>query len=142
MLRKGEAAILTWGNLTVQPDGDGVLSVLRSKTDEEGCGEQVYLGRQAVQALESIRPTTVDPNGFIFGLSGRRISIAARHAGLGEGYSGHSLRVGMLMDLARAGFPPDVLMTVARGVGINVRLSLADDFSRSRRRGQVVQQVG
>ena len=49
----------------------------------------------------------VDPAAPVFGLSasqiGRRIDAAAKAAGLGEGFTGHSGRVGMAQDLAASG---------------------------------------
>ena len=54
----------------------------------------------------------------IFGLSvvqmTNRIKAAARAAGLGEGYSGHSSRVGMARDLVRAGTELTALMNAGR----------------------------
>ena len=49
-----------------------------------------------------------DPSTLVFGLSasqiGRRVNAAAKAAGLGEGFTGHSGRVGMAQDLAAAGW--------------------------------------
>ena len=55
---------------------------------------------------------------LVFGLSprqiGRRVQAAARAAGLGEGFTGHSGRVGMAQDLARSGVELPALMTAGR----------------------------
>ena len=89
MLRRSEAAALTWGNVDVQGDGTGRLHVARSKTDQTAQGAVLYIGPQAVDALLAIRPEEVmiDPNARVFNLSvsqiGRRIKAAARIAGLG-----------------------------------------------------------
>ena len=54
----------------------------------------------------------------IFGLRpnqlSRRIKQAAQAAGLGDGFSGHSPRVGMARDLARAGIELPRLMNAGR----------------------------
>ena len=67
----------------------------------------MYLGQAAMTALAAIRPADVDGAAPIFGLSvrqlPRRIQAMALAAGLGEGFSGHSGRVGMAQDLAASG---------------------------------------
>ena len=54
----------------------------------------------------------------VFGLSssqvGRRVTAAARAAGLGDGFTGHSGRVGMAQDLAATGVDLPALMTAGR----------------------------
>ena len=110
LLRVSEAAALAWADLSPAPDGSGIATVRRSKTDPESQGQAVYLGEAAMTALAAIRPADVDGAAPIFGLSvrqlPRRIQAMARAAGLGEGFSGHSGRVGMAQDLAASGLPP------------------------------------
>ena len=57
----------------------------------------------------------VDPSTPVFGLSasqiGRRVNAAAKAVGLGEGFTGHSGRVGMTQDLAKTGAELPALMT-------------------------------
>ena len=120
LLRRSEAAILTWGNIEVHTDGSGRLHVDRSKTDPEALGVVLFLGEDAVDALLAIRPdeVVIDASASVFGLSesqiGRRIRAAAKMAGLGEGYSGHSPRVGMAQDLSAHGSELPALMTAGR----------------------------
>ena len=45
---------------------------------------------------------------------GNRIKAAAEAAGLGEGYTGHSGRVGMAQDLVKSGVELPALMTAGR----------------------------
>ena len=45
---------------------------------------------------------------------GRRVNAAAKAAGLGEGFTGHSGRVGMAQDLANTGTELPALMTAGR----------------------------
>ena len=61
-------------------------------------------GASEEDSVFSLRPNSI----------ARRIKEAARTAGLGEGYSGHSPRVGMARDLARAGTELPRLMTAGR----------------------------
>ena len=106
-LRRSEAAALAWGDVEPEADGSGLLTVRRSKTDPEAEGSVRYLPREALRALAAIRPEGAGPGGPVFGLSGRqvgrRVAAAARAAGLGEGFSGHSGRVGLAAELSRAG---------------------------------------
>ena len=121
LLRRSEAAELRWGDLELQEDGSARLHVRRSKTDPEAEGVVLYIGQAATQALQAIMPedtAVVDPAAPVFGLSasqiGRRIDAAAKAAGLGEGFTGHSGRVGMAQDLAASGVELPELMTAGR----------------------------
>ena len=55
---------------------------------------------------------------FVFGLSmsqiSRRVDSMARAAGLGEGYSGHSGRVGLAIRMTRRGAPLQAVQTHGR----------------------------
>lgn len=108
LLRCSEAAAVRWGDLSWAEDGSGRLLLGRSKTDKEGRGHTAYVAAVTMADLEKIRPPRARPEDRIFKLSAsqisRRIAAAARAAGLGEGYSGHSPRVGMTVDLVAAGF--------------------------------------
>ena len=120
LLRRSEAAALAWGDVELRDDGSALLQVRRSKTDPTAEGVTLYIGRDASQALMAIRPAQhlLDPSTPVFGLSprqiGRRVQAAARAAGLGEGFTGHSGRVGMAQDLARTGVELPALMTAGR----------------------------
>ena len=117
MLRRSEAASLTWGDLLEQEDGTGRLTVARSKTDQEGEGAVLFASGPTMEALSAVKPDDANDVAPLFGLSaeqiGRRISSAAA-AGLGEGFTGHSARVGMAQDLARSGTEVPALMTAGR----------------------------
>ena len=97
------------------------LHVRRSKTDPEAEGVVLYIGQEAAQALQAIMPEDEAVEGAaapVFGLSasqiGRRVNAAAKAAGLGEGFTGHSGRVGMAQDLAASGVELPELMTAGR----------------------------
>ena len=62
------------------------------------------------RALNDIQPNTdVDPAASVFGLTGEtlanRVRAAAKAAGLGEDFSGHSGRIGMARRMVAAGAP-------------------------------------
>ena len=112
MLRKSEAAALVWDDVRPTADGKGHLYVRRSKTDQRAAGSLQHLGRRAMKALEAIRPLQEAGQPVFIGRDGtalkarqlsNRIKDAAKAAGLGEGYSGHSPRVGAAIDLYNNG---------------------------------------
>ncbi|MDE0101010.1 MAG: tyrosine-type recombinase/integrase [Bryobacterales bacterium] len=118
LLRRGEAAALNWGDISSADDGSGRLAVRRSKGDPEASGAVLYLGPRAMRDLQAIRPAAARPGDPVFGISGaqinRRIQAAARAAGLPDGLSGHSARVGMAQDLAADGASLAELMQAGR----------------------------
>lgn len=118
LLRRGEAAALTWGDIAETGDGSGRLSVRRSKSDQEAEGSVLYLAPRTVLDLEAIRPPDARAEDRIFGIGGaqinRRIQAAAQAAGLRDGFSGHSARVGMAQDLAADGATLAELMQAGR----------------------------
>ena len=117
MLRVSEAASLHWDDLSEDPDGTGRLLIRRSKTDREGAGAVAYVSAPTMAALALTR-NGAPPDQTMFSLGpsqiSKRIKRAALAAGLGEGFSGHSPRVGMAQDLARAGIELPSLMTAGR----------------------------
>ena len=116
MLRRAEAAALNWSSIEIQSDCSGRLYIDRSKTDQSGEGSIAYLSPATMDALSRI-PRNGETDS-VFGLSAsqicRRIQAAAAAAGLGEGFSGHSPRVGMAIDLTRAGTDLTSLMNAGR----------------------------
>ena len=118
LLRRSEAAVLTWGDLEPAPDGSGRLMVRNSKTDQSGEGSVLYLSPATMDALSHIKPATPGPEVSVFGLSprqiNRRIAAAARAAGVRGDFAGHSPRVGMAIDLAASGCELPALMTAGR----------------------------
>ena len=117
MLRVSECAALTWSDIETVPDGSGRLLIRRSKTDPDGEGAVLFVSPQTMAALASIR-NDAPAELRVFGLSPNQISLrikkAAVTAGLGDGFSGHSPRVGMAQDLARVGVELPSLMTAGR----------------------------
>ena len=117
MLRVSEAAVLTCKDIVPEADGTGRLLIRRSKTDAEGEGAVAFLSAPTMAALRSMCPAKIGADS-VFGLRpnqiSRRIKQAAQAAGLGDGFSGHSPRVGMARDLARVGIELPSLMNAGR----------------------------
>jgi integrase len=135
-LRRSELANLKWSQVQFTPEGL-LLTVMQSKTDHKGIGQQIGLPYQAniavcpVAALVSWRdmlePATHDR--FVFtqigkhgdnlrkGLSGQAvgniISNCAQRAGL-HGFTGHSLRSGLATAAILAGMPEHEIMNTTR----------------------------
>lgn len=117
-LRRSEIASLKWGDVEQDSDGTGTVRVKRSKTDQEGEGALLALTAKTMCSLDRIRPSVCVESHSVFGLSAaqihRRIRDAARVAGLGEGYSGHSGRVGLAVRAARNSAPTAAVMRLGR----------------------------
>ncbi|MYF04331.1 MAG: tyrosine-type recombinase/integrase, partial [Holophagales bacterium] len=117
LLRRGEAARLRWGEVEFWSDGSARVIVRHSKTSSASA--VLYVGLRAAKALRRIRAADAEPGDRVFRLrSGRsianRIAAMARAAGLGEGFSGHSPRIGMAQDLTAAGVGLPALMVAGR----------------------------
>ena len=117
MLRVSEAAALRWRDLKSLPDGTGRVFIRRSKTDQEGVGAVGFVSVPTMALLRAVR-NGANSEDRIFGLRRKqmtnRIKRAAVAAGLGDGFSGHSPRIGMARDLARAGIEMTSLMNAGR----------------------------
>ena len=129
MLRRSEAAALTWGDVLRAPDGNGRLTVRQSKTDQAGEGATLYLTGRTLDALAAhVAPAQRSPDAPIFraprgrrageALAGRAIGEivrrAAARAGLAGLYGGHSLRRGTAQQLAEVGAGLPEIMAAGR----------------------------
>ena len=120
LLRRSEAAALRWADVEFEQDGTGRVTVRRSKTDQDGEGAVQYVGPDATAALREIQPLEAfTGSARVFGLkSGRavsnRIAAAAKAAGLDGRFTGHSPRVGMCVDLVRAGHSTAAVQVAGR----------------------------
>lgn len=108
-LRRSEAAALEWRDVRpASVPGALLVAVRAGKTNQDGADADVRLVKgAAAAALASIRPPGAQPADRVLGLSDRQISrrlaAAAAAAGLGDGFSGHSGRVGLAVELTRRG---------------------------------------
>lgn len=117
LLRQSEAVKLRWSDVTDLDDGGALIRVRTSKTSDRAAS--LYIRRRAAMALRKIRPDDADPEARCFGYV-RNESIAwlvskcAKVAGLGDGFTGHSCRVGMAQDLAASGASLAAIMQAGR----------------------------
>ena len=106
-LRRSEAAALTWGDVELWDDGTGRITVQKGKNQVEPA--TVAVTAATARALREILPKDSDPAAPVFGLTGEalanRVRAAARAAGLGDGFTGHSGRIGMARRMVAAGAP-------------------------------------
>ena len=100
-LRVSEAAELTWGGIERLRGGSGRVRVL-------GAEQTSYreVSADTMKLLLPVRRGAGDDE-FVLGMRPNQIAIrigaAARQAGLGEGYSGDSPRLGMIKDMETLG---------------------------------------
>ena len=85
----------------------GRLTIQKGKNQVEPA--TVAVTAATTRALQDIRPDDVDLAAPVFGLTGEtltnRVRAAAHAAGLGDGFSGHSGRIGMARRMVAAGAP-------------------------------------
>ena len=105
--------------------GPRASTVRRSKSDQDGNGATLYVGRAAAAELRAIHRPDASPKAPVFGLrSGRavsnRIAAAAKGAGLTGRFSGHSPRVGMARDLVASGEGVAALQVAGRWASVQM----------------------
>lgn len=118
-LRRSEAAAACWSDVDELPDGTGSLTIRRSKTDQYGQGAVKHIGAIALQRIRRIRPGEAGPGDPILGgIVGATINVRIQRcmerAGLGNGYSGHSARVGMAQEMVAEGASTAEIMQEGR----------------------------
>ena len=106
-LRRSEAAALTWTDIEFWPDGTARITIRKGKNQPEPA--TVAVTETTARALQEFRPEGADPAVPVFGLTGEtlanRVRAAAKAAGLGDGFTGHSGRIGMARRMLAAGAP-------------------------------------
>ena len=120
-LRVSEAAQLRLRDVLDAEDGAGLVYIERSKTDQTGEGAYVAITPETLVALKRLHQDSSlmpDADASVFGLSmsqiSRRVDSKAQAAGLGEGYSSHSGRVGLAIRMTRRGAPLQAVQTHGR----------------------------
>ena len=121
-LRRSEASALEWRDIVEWADGTGRLIIQRSKTDQRGETEQVFIREKTSVALRNLRQ--INPNQAnedrVFDRSAdtlnRRFKKLLKSIGL-EGYSIHSGRVGMARRMKQNGAPDTAIMKQGRWKG-------------------------
>ena len=98
---------LAWGDVELWADGTGRLTILKGKNQVEPA--TVAVTSATARALREILPKDADLTAPVFGLTGgalpNRGRAAARAAGLGDGFTGHTGRIGMARRMVAAGAP-------------------------------------
>ena len=108
-LRRSEVAALTWAD--VEPgtaEGTCLVRVRAGKTNQDGRRADVRLLKgSCAGAVESLRPRHAAGSARVIGLDprtiGRRLTAAARFAGLEGTFTGHSGRIGLASELTARG---------------------------------------
>ena len=101
-------------------NGAGLVYIERSKTDQAGEGAYVVITPETLAALKLLRQDsdawTNDESVFRHSMSqiSRRVGSMAKAAGLGEGYSDHSGRVGLAIRMTRRRAPLQAVQTHGR----------------------------
>ena len=117
-LRKVQALVGVEPTANDQVVTDTIRGLARQTCALTAEARTVYLTPASVEALGAIRPTGAHGAASVFGLSApsisRRIRAAVAVAGLGQGFSGHSGRVGMCRRMAAAGAPTHEIMAQGR----------------------------
>ena len=120
LLRRSECAALRVGDFSRELDGSGRIRIIRSKTDQEGQGRILFLGKKAADRvarwLDAAPADAADTplfrrirrGGYVQsnGLTGKSVNNIVRKRGESAGIfglSGHSGRVGMAQDLVANG---------------------------------------
>ncbi|WP_376100965.1 tyrosine-type recombinase/integrase (plasmid) [Roseomonas sp. CCTCC AB2023176] len=130
LARRSEAVALDVEDVTSSPDGSGTVLIRRSKTDQAGEGEVLWLSPRTMTHLKRWLDLAAIEAGAIFrainkaGRVMRRLASGAvppivkglaATAGLdASAFSGHSARVGMTQDLAAAGSELPAIMQAGR----------------------------
>ena len=119
LLRVSEARDLRWKDVSWSDDGSGTAHIRYAKGDQKGEGAVQWLSPRTMRALEAIRPKDAQETDRVFGTKYRRtiyrrIRRAAIDAGLGDGYSSHSPRVGMIYDMVAADVSSTAIIHAAR----------------------------
>ena len=106
-LRRSEAAVLTWNDVEFWPDGTARITIRKGKNQPEPA--TVAVTAATARALREIQPDGADPAASLLGLTGEtlanRARAAARAAGLGDGFTGHSGRIGIARRMVATGAP-------------------------------------
>ena len=79
LMRRSETAALTWVDVELRDNGSALLQIHWSKTDPEGEGVILYIGKEAGEALRAIRPAEqlLDRNAPVFNVSDKPLSPSA-----------------------------------------------------------------
>lgn len=140
-LRISEVVAIDHGHLRFEPEGLRLL-IPWSKTDQEGKGVELGLpvarGRQTIEALRAWLAQAGIGDGPVFRALGRETRITDRQAenvlarrfaaaGLGDEFSGHSLRAGWATQAVKDDVPLHAVMAHTRHKNVAVAMGYLRD---------------
>lgn len=140
LLRPREVLAARWSQLWREEDGSGKLTISQLKTTEFTVG---YVSAKTMNALDDMRSArqalgTDDTDDRLFRMNRqllyRRIRNACSMAGLDGRYGGNSPRIGMVQDMAMAGFSLVMIMNAGRWKSPVIPASLINRTLTGRRR--------
>ena len=126
MLRVSELIELRKKDLSVDEDGSGILTIRKSKTDQRGDGDEVYIPAETVQAIKKTYPSHLTSEDKIFPYTPQhvrqKIKAACFAAGIDdwERISSHSGRIGMAVDLSNDRQPLQAVQVAGRWQSANM----------------------
>ena len=94
-MQRSEATALTWADVELRDNGSDLLQVHRSKTDPEGEGVVIYIGRAAAEALQAYKTRGPATRPQRTGVRDLLQTDWPEGAGRGDGFTGYSDRVDM-----------------------------------------------
>ena len=116
-LRRSETAPLTWSDVEFWPNGRAHIKIQKGKNQPEPL--IVAVTENTARTLSEIQPDGADLSQPVFGPIGEtlanRIRAAASAAGLGDGFSGHSGRIGMARRTVSARAPNAAVQDQGQG---------------------------
>ena len=124
LLRCAEVVAVRWSDIKALPGGGAALNVPFTKTTKDGSGAPTYISPGTMEYLQQFRTLRhrlarekLD-DATIFQCTDhsimRWITEACEAAGLNDGFTSHSLRIGMTCELAVAGFGLPLIMLAGR----------------------------
>ena len=121
-LRRSEAAALTWSDVAFWPDGTARITIRKGKNQPDPA--TVAVTETTTRVLRDIQPDDTDHAASLFGLTGEtlanRVHAAAKAAGLGDAFTGHSGRIGMARRMVAAGAPTAAVQNQGRWKNANM----------------------
>ncbi len=147
LLRRDELANLFVDDLSMQPNGSATLLVRRSKVDQTGEGASKWLAAGTVEHLNAWLEIANIRDGKLFrgvynsgkvgdALSAegvhRALKRLARLAGITEGVSGHSCRVGATQDMVAAGVDLSAVMHAGSWKSVRMPVRYAEQLLAAR----------
>lgn len=139
-LRGSELTALTWADFHQRDDGVGIVTVRKSKTDQESEGAVRPVLPEIAEMVMRFRPPGAADEDWIFpGLYGRMpvesvtaiVRAAVKAAGVRnwEDYSSHSGRVGAVHILSKAGATPQAIAAHGRWKSLEMVARYAREYT-------------